>query len=154
MRHDDQTPADLGDGIDLFGPQYGSGTDERRVAKRANKSLNGGKWGGRIERHLDDLKACLDQSRANRHCLVGSNPAQDGNEWSSLQTCPKRRHPYSFRRSFPIVWSPRVVATSAEITSALTPKYANALSYSAQRVGISNDERPVAAAANLSVRDQ
>jgi pimeloyl-ACP methyl ester carboxylesterase len=91
-----QTPADVGDGV---GPQHGSGPYECRT-KRANESLNTRERGRRIKQHLDDLNSSLDQSRADRHCLVAGNPAQDGDEGNPLQTCPKRGHPRSFRAAF------------------------------------------------------
>ncbi len=80
MRHDDEPAAGLLHRFHIGGGEHGAGADQRPVAEGLGQRADGDERLRRVQRHLDEREARIDQRRADLQRLGGLEAAQDGDQ--------------------------------------------------------------------------
>jgi hypothetical protein len=78
--HHNQLAADIANPVDLSRIQYRAGADEHVARQSLGQDLDASERFRRVERHLDQAEACLDESHSDRLRILGPEASQNGDE--------------------------------------------------------------------------
>jgi hypothetical protein len=115
--HDDQAAARLRNLLDVMRIDDRAGADQGTLAERCGQQLDALQRFGRVERHLDDGEAGIDQRVADLHALERMHPAQDRDQRACGEGIVQIHHLRASGRCGERRQSPRTAASASSATA-------------------------------------